>query len=89
MGATRGLLAIAMFLRGEVFAFENLRGSDSRAGVEQSIEQMSSPVLDADGSQMLLAEGKSISKTKFLMTEIPPQTDQMHLWSKMSSKINC
>ena len=56
MGASQGLLAMVMFLRGDVFAVEHLRGSDSRVRVEQSIEQMSLPVLDVEGSQMLLAE---------------------------------
>ena len=53
----RRLLAMNMFLRGDVFAVEHLRGSDSRVAVGQSIEQ--TPVLDAEGSQMLLVEGKS------------------------------
>ena len=92
MGAPRGLLAIVMFLRGDVFAVKNLRvPGRSPVGVKQSIEveQMSSPVLkDVDGSQMLLAEGKSMAKV--LVSEIvPPQTDHMHIMSTISSKINC
>ena len=60
MGATRDLLALVVFLRGDnVFAFEkSIEGSD--VGVEQSIEHMSSsPILeDVEGSQMLLAGGE-------------------------------
>ena len=70
MSAPRGLLAIAILPRGDLFAVEQLRGSGSRAvGFEQSIEQMSSSILeDVDGSQMLLAEGKSLDR--FPMSEI-------------------